>query len=372
MNEEAEFRYVNPSYEDQIELNQSILIESLHSFRDTFYSPRQRVHVVTPFGSAVVVYDVLLTCSREFSCIWSRQWSLITLLYAVNRYGAVLELSLRTITTWTLGSSALSCRSLMITMLVVDVLISIAFSAFACLRVWAISSRRWMPCLVVFLLSAFCPAANIYNYGSIVFTMGDKGCSVVTTVTYPYPHHPAIAGPIIVRATVVATDLVLIIVTWYNTSTLRRNIGGLSQGKGVATILFRNGIIQFLVLTLMNVISMILDIWAIGNPDFVQDHATYFIYVAEAVSTIVLSRFILDLRTAYSDETHETYSLGTETIRFAANIGAPLDNSLVLAAGQETQFNSNWDSESTSPRPGGDGIEKFGESHNLKTFTEQA
>ncbi|KAI0075189.1 hypothetical protein K474DRAFT_1664572 [Panus rudis PR-1116 ss-1] len=239
-------------------------------------------------------------------------------------------------------------------MWVVDVLIASAFSAFACLRVWAISSGRWMPCLTVFLLSAFGPAANIYNFSSVVFLIDDNGCSVLTTTI----------GPIIVRSTVVATDLVLVIVTWYKTSTLVRKLRRLGQGNGVATILFRNGLC-LVVLTLMNIVSMILDIREIGAPDVSGLHVN-----THLVSSIVISRFILDLRTAYTDETQETYSLGNQSIRFAANIGAPLDNSIVFAAGQETQFDDDWYSESTSPVV--DSEEKYGESHMLKTFSEQA
>ncbi|EIW77617.1 hypothetical protein CONPUDRAFT_156820 [Coniophora puteana RWD-64-598 SS2] len=39
---------------------------------------------------AIVVYDYTLTLSREVDLIWKRRWTLVTWLYAISRYYAMI------------------------------------------------------------------------------------------------------------------------------------------------------------------------------------------------------------------------------------------------------------------------------------------
>lgn len=50
-----------------------------------------------PLLAAIVLYDILLTFSREVSCIWRRQWNLVTVIFVICRYGTLLDLALRVI-----------------------------------------------------------------------------------------------------------------------------------------------------------------------------------------------------------------------------------------------------------------------------------
>ena len=48
-------------------------------------------------ASVITAYDILLTFSREVDCIWKRKFGAITILFAVNRYGALGEAILEAI-----------------------------------------------------------------------------------------------------------------------------------------------------------------------------------------------------------------------------------------------------------------------------------
>lgn len=50
----------------------------------------------------IQVYDILLTLSRELDCIWRRKITAVTVIYAVIRYGTLLQVSVQIVlNTWT-------------------------------------------------------------------------------------------------------------------------------------------------------------------------------------------------------------------------------------------------------------------------------
>ncbi|KAI0080538.1 hypothetical protein K474DRAFT_203978 [Panus rudis PR-1116 ss-1] len=42
-------------------------------------------------AATILVYDTILTFPQEIKCIWSRKWSVVTLLYVALRYGTLLD-----------------------------------------------------------------------------------------------------------------------------------------------------------------------------------------------------------------------------------------------------------------------------------------
>ncbi|KAK7680831.1 hypothetical protein QCA50_016141 [Cerrena zonata] len=84
-------------------------------------------------------------------------------------------------------------------------------------------------------------------------------------------------------------------------------------------------------LSILNAITIILDVLEIATS--VTEPGSEFIYINEAVSAILICRFLIDLRNIYVSETTmdiDTASHGqATTIRFAhsfvGNAGAPLD-----------------------------------------------
>ncbi|CAL1697638.1 unnamed protein product [Somion occarium] len=46
-------------------------------------------------ATTLVLYDILLTFSQEVACVWRRKWNLVTLLFAVCRYGTLVDVMLK-------------------------------------------------------------------------------------------------------------------------------------------------------------------------------------------------------------------------------------------------------------------------------------
>ena len=49
-----------------------------------------RIHSLILHIRVIVLYDTLLTFSREVECIWKRKWSAASALFLLNRYSAVV------------------------------------------------------------------------------------------------------------------------------------------------------------------------------------------------------------------------------------------------------------------------------------------
>lgn len=280
---------------------------------------------------AVLLYDICLTSSREVDCIWRRRFTAVTALFAINRYATLASMSLQVIAGMYVPKSTISCNAIKYSANVFDVLGAFTFAAFASLRIWAICGRKWFPLLVVLIPSLFIPCINIYNF-SARFTVSVISSGPFAGCTFePLDPPKWTYWPIMTRAVAVTADLVVLVFTCVNTghvlSSTSRQLHVKSQ---MSTLLFRNGAVHFLALLVMNVTTMVLNYLNVANAESAL--GTYFIYVNYSMSSVLISRFFLDLRTAYGEDAFD--DLGSEafsTIHFASrvvgNIGAPLDNS---------------------------------------------
>ncbi|KAI0070113.1 hypothetical protein K474DRAFT_913250 [Panus rudis PR-1116 ss-1] len=137
--------------------------------------------------------------------------------------------------------------------------------------------------------------------------------------------------PVITRTIAVSGDAIVLYFTLKQTWSIVRDAKGLKIKQTLGALLLRNGALQFSILLSLNVVTIILATLAIGAN--ITSSATAFVYVANAGSSITVSRFLLNLRTIYfaaSDGTRngeETQK--TSTIKWGSivgNIGAPLDS----------------------------------------------
>lgn len=174
---------------------------------------------------AVLMWDVVAYFLEELEYVWKGRWSFVTLLYAVTRYGILLELQLQLyfptrslLTTavsrytcmfrslpaltqsfyclevkiyWILNRNyaygdTSSCSRYIWLQNVVDMFFNFMFAgaftvssqdkilhglipilAVLCLRTWAIYRRSWLPNIAVFVTSLSVPCLNIVSSQSV-------------------------------------------------------------------------------------------------------------------------------------------------------------------------------------------------------------
>ncbi|KAK7689103.1 hypothetical protein QCA50_007794 [Cerrena zonata] len=127
----------------------------------------------------------------------------------------------------------------------------------------------------------------------------------------------------------VAADISVLLFTLLETRGIFRASNQINIQTSVTSILLKNGSVQFLVLLILNIVSMVLDLLSIAA--VAGDNVTTFIYINEALGSILLSRFLLDLRSVfYTGDTHDELPDRVEsTVHFATsivgNMGATLN-----------------------------------------------
>ncbi|CAL1697966.1 unnamed protein product [Somion occarium] len=136
--------------------------------------------------------------------------------------------------------------------------------------------------------------------------------------------------PVITRSMAVAADIAVLVFTLLETGHLFKTSLAVQLKTGYTAVLVRNGSLQFIALLILNVISMILDVFAVAAD---SGPTSEFIYINQAISSILLSRFILDLRFVHLGKSDESSGNVGSSIHFvsavAGNMGAALDGSWV-------------------------------------------
>ncbi|KAH8105204.1 hypothetical protein BXZ70DRAFT_904435 [Cristinia sonorae] len=299
----------------------------------------------------LLAFDFLLTFGRECRCMWRRGLTLVTVIYVLERYCANVY--------WQ------RCKQKQITVQVLTMLVIFGIALFTSFRAYAITGRMTLPVLAVFLCGMFSPAANLQAY-RILHNQPDAASNKTNS---PYVRLPQnyihsfdlltvsisrrnqlfelkvlelILVPILVRAIVILGDIIVLAITWsksfgvFKTSLRLKNFR-----PKISILLIRDGTLYFVAIALLNLgvllqvtFSLLLD----------EHGGTGFIFVADAVTSALISRFILNLRGVVGDASgDDTTPSFTTTVIFAThsflgNLAAPLHTRVTERSDSETIF----------------------------------
>ncbi|KAK7688652.1 hypothetical protein QCA50_008190 [Cerrena zonata] len=239
-------------------------------------------------ADSVAVYDTMLTFSKEVRCIWQRKFGIGTVLYLLIRYTPIITIVFEYLN----GSSSLKTVT--------------SFALFY-------MPHQWIPTIVVFALTMFDPAINIQAAG------------LTPTLKYIYMGE-------ITRAISIAGDAAVLGFTLWRTIYIFREDAEVRANNRLTTALLYNGSVQFSLMLLFNILSMILDIVNVASDGATIPHATFFIYIQNTLISIILSRFILSLRCIYHTTNNPAESSSKySSVHFASaiegNMGATLSDS---------------------------------------------
>ncbi|TCD64766.1 hypothetical protein EIP91_003657 [Steccherinum ochraceum] len=124
------------------------------------------------------------------------------------------------------------------------------------------------------------------------------------------------------RAISIVNDLVVLCLTWMKTADVWRASLELENFKpALTTLLLRDGSLYFGSRLLLNIVVLTLDVLAVDSVD-----STAFMFVVDALTTNLMTRFIMDLRCVASSrnttvgESSARFTVGS----FMGNMGAPL------------------------------------------------
>ncbi|PIL30350.1 hypothetical protein GSI_07535 [Ganoderma sinense ZZ0214-1] len=277
---------------------------------------------------ALIVYEYLITVGAEVELFWRRKITGASILFLTNRYLVLFyNLSLlRDLWPFTLSLHRQSCGQWANGTRAVEILCYVPWGA---LRVFALTNRNWFVALIVFLLSMAPVAVNFADFRWSTISIDPVwGCG------QDVAESPALSTS---RTSLIASDLVVIVVTWlatYKTTRLAR-VAGHKSRMTLSVLLLRDGMIYFIVLLAMNVMHLAFSTSSVlinvGNGN-VSD----IIQVIEPINAILVWRFMLNLQeTRWRTEEDLTTIVGsqqhTSTLFFDRVIGS-IGDSLQLGS----------------------------------------
>ncbi|KAI0653342.1 hypothetical protein C8Q70DRAFT_927948 [Cubamyces menziesii] len=296
-------------------------------------------------SSALLWFDFALTLPTEYRRIWKRRFTGATIVYLFTRYIAVIEriFFVLEVLVWNSSdkaNSAARCGGITHTDDTLLFLNYLAFSAFTCLRVYGVWGRDWKPLLVVLPLTLVKPLCSIYEATRYIPVQAGPpfGCVYIYTLSdsllSKYVHFSATT-----KATTIAADGILIVLTWIKTFGIKRDSMQAGVRAPLATLLLRDGTAYFLVLLVIQLVTIIsnkvspscsLTIWLVWP------------YFDQVLTVIFLSRFMLDLRGLYFADRARCdaeSSLHWSDVQFhgftaanvVGNMGATLSTTLTLS-----------------------------------------
>ncbi|KAH9846947.1 hypothetical protein C2E23DRAFT_890400 [Lenzites betulinus] len=215
------------------------------------------------------------------------------------------------------------CFTTNILSMVVEELSYAIWLSFSVLRVYALSGRDWRAALSVTVPGLVVLGANIYLYAKTI------------SENFPYPigclWTPVMSPDLYnARSCVIVTDVLVLVITWWRTYGTRKAAAEANIKVSLSTLILRDGTTYFLVLLAMNTLHIALT---------VSVRFTWIIALEEPLTTVLVSRFLLNLRAV--DSNHSTDNItnpsfvqhpdggvtGNPTryaMSFIAPLGAPL------------------------------------------------
>ncbi|KAI0745717.1 hypothetical protein C8Q76DRAFT_790058 [Earliella scabrosa] len=285
---------------------------------------------------AFVVHEHLLTFDEELELFWRPQkMSSAAVLFFANRY-LILATTIVQATSYLSMSDQVRanhvlCARIAIATQALAITQFVPQAVFAALRALALS-RMWTLSIFVFVLSIVPVGINILEFfvGFSGKNLPFLGCMPISSAATSLARRAIITS----RTCLIASDLILICVTWVVLSG-SDNPRGSRGGTSLATVLLRDGTIYFVVFLLLNSIHLTLSLLAI---DVAFQTSSYITVFTQPITAVLISRFLLNLqsasqRTSHLDSQLQGISLPSagstiSTKGFIGSLGSPLDPGL--------------------------------------------
>ncbi|TBU21443.1 hypothetical protein BD311DRAFT_782917 [Dichomitus squalens] len=251
--------------------------------------------------ASLVLYDWMITLPREVQLFWTGKSSILSVcLFISNRYLTVIWWILDMIKTAPLfdklnviAITSGSCHRMALASLIVYSFVLIPTALFSSLRAYALS-RQWKLALAIFVL-AIVPVATHVVYPSFLtmfpygpFGSVDPKLGCLCTGTLPSALDHGRVSAILVDAVLVAITGELLPVSAQSV----RDLLKLWNSTGLMGVMLRDGPVLLLLNTLHLTFTELSIVTASGSTSVISLFTT-------AISSILVSHFLLDLQEAY-------------------------------------------------------------------------
>ncbi|GBE86105.1 hypothetical protein SCP_0806290 [Sparassis crispa] len=218
-----------------------------------------------------LIFEHAITLTDEIDYIWRRKKTGVAVLFISNRFlGLVLVFSLvMQIPLWSTNPRSEACEELLF----------IKWAMFSALRVYAVGGQAWCSAAVVFILNFVPFATNLYDdatasyYIAVVPGFGPicvQSSNIVQPKMQMYESYPSFY--LATRISVIVADIIVLVVTWTKTYSIKRYANSAHIEAPLATLLLRDGTLHFMLLLLLYLTQLLLNYYeAFAYVSFVID-----------------------------------------------------------------------------------------------------
>ncbi|OSC96671.1 hypothetical protein PYCCODRAFT_1481818 [Trametes coccinea BRFM310] len=242
---------------------------------------------------ALMAYEYVITLHQEVRFIWMRKKTPATWLFFVIRYYGLLSLLVLQAISFAPFSDT-GCTRYVTAEAAFQYAQYIFWAVFSALRALALSNMNWPLGGIVFLLSCGPFAVNIWVLGGLGvygFNVPKVGCVGSSDETI----HEAIIGVAVSRSCNIASDFLVILVTWRSAAKGQWLHAVNGHRPSLMRVMMLNGTIYFLALLIVNSLHLILTLLSI---DAGVDPASSVTLFSDPLTAILICRFLLDLHAA--------------------------------------------------------------------------
>ncbi|KAM5539501.1 hypothetical protein V8D89_006953 [Ganoderma adspersum] len=256
--------------------------------RITLVNNAYTTNLLTVGMGVLIGYDYILTIRREARLFWKPKVNAASLLFFVNRYLAVF---------YYVGLAYYRCLDLPFpgcqTQDYIDISLRyleyLPWAVFSALRVHALSQRNWYLTSFTFVWAMVAFPLDYYGAFHHRYYIKDPylGCASGAAT----PTFLSEMGSMFIRGGQIIGDVVVIGVTWRATYRAHRE----GYSSRLLTIMFRNGTLYFFVLLALNILQMLFIFLPNTFLHIPLTNTSWVPKFSEPITTILISRFILDL-----------------------------------------------------------------------------
>ncbi|KAI0783711.1 hypothetical protein C8Q75DRAFT_833280 [Abortiporus biennis] len=243
-------------------------------------------------SSVLLFFDTILTFPKEVQRIWRRRFTGATFIYALTRYVNVAERITLVVSLFVqpaLGNDAPCVPVLRIDDILNDLNLA-AVGAFTALRLFGIYGMAWSLLMLIVIIWAARITLTVYtqvSYTPVSFGPPLWGCGGAFNISDDLLYR----FDTISNALMLASDVLLIVLTWVKTWSVRRSSAKFGFKTPLATLLLRDGTVYFVIILVIQIFAIISS--QVGSGFILWDVWTYF---AQILIVIFLCRFMLNLR----------------------------------------------------------------------------
>ncbi|EKM60189.1 uncharacterized protein PHACADRAFT_246036 [Phanerochaete carnosa HHB-10118-sp] len=269
---------------------------------------------------SLVSYEYVITLDREIAAVWRRKFTVTSLLLLAVRWLMVLGLILQVAQP---GDSQAWCTPGHILNVLIYLAVTVLISVFSALRVYALwqgSRMKYAFPAIVLALGMIPVGTNIFNWArsSITFveTPQVTGCFDSTNI----PPKLSMELLFLTRCSLIASDILVLILTWVKSLAQWRAMRRLKLGSSVSTVLLRDGSLYFLALLGVSILQLL------TYSSRLEDTGTYAIVFIQSLPPLLVQRFILNLRQLGPATEASEPGFGAQHVsRLSLRFGVPSD-----------------------------------------------